>query len=332
MAATSACQASGTSASGSASDSTFTSTWRPLLLLATAALLSACGGKDPRPDPDAAQLSAAEAGAGAPAPTGDVAADGVRWLNFRRAQAGMPALRRDPQLDLAAERHANYQQLNDVVTHDEDSSKAGFVAVTASERLRAAGFPLLTTSFADGEVIAANGVPDGFAAVEGLLSAIYHRYVVLEPMFNAVGAGAAHRNGSFHWLTMNLVGIKGSTGIAKGSIAVWPLPSQTKVRTNFFSDQETPDPVPQADEVGYPVSVHANMNTMLRVDRFTLSEPDGKPVEVRQLDAAGDTDTPSSTAAIIPLQPLRSGTTYSVSFAGRVDGQAVERRWQFTTR
>lgn len=326
MAATSACRDAGTSVSAS----TFTPTWRRMLLVAGATLLSACGGNDAPPDLDAAQLSAAEAGA--PTATGDVAADGVRWLNYRRAQAGMPALRRNPQLDLAAEGHANYQQLNDVVTHAEDSQHAGFVAATASERLRAAGFPLLTTSFADGEVIAATGAPDGFAAVEGLLGAIYHRYVVLEPMFNAVGAGAAHRDGSFHWLTMNLVGIKPSGGIAKGSIAVWPLPSQTRVRTNFFSDQETPDPVPQVDEVGYPVSVHANLNTMLHVDRFTLSDPNCKPVEVRQLDAAADPDTPSSAAAVIPLQPLRSGTTYSVSFAGRVDGQAVERRWRFTTR
>ncbi len=310
--------------------SAFAPALRRWFLLASAALLSACGGNDPSADPDAAQLSAAETDA--PTATGDVAADGVTWINYRRRQAGLPALRRDPRLDLAATRHSNYQQLNDVVTHDEDSSKAGFLAAKASERLRAADFPLLTTSFADGEVIAATGTPDGFAAVEGLLGAIYHRYVVLEPMFNAVGAGASHRDGSFHWLTMNLVGIKASTGIAKGSIAVWPLPSQTKVRTNFFSDQETPDPVPQADEVGYPVSVHANLNTMLRVDRFTLSGPDGQFVEVRQLDAAADRDTPSSAAAIIPLQPLRSGTTYSVSFAGRVDGQAVEQRWQFTTR
>ncbi len=303
---------------------------RRWFLLASAALLSACGGNDRPADPDAAQLAAAEAGA--PTATGDVAADGVTWINYRRRQAGLPALEREARLDLAAQRHSNYQQLNDVVTHDEDSGKAGFVAATASERLRAADFPLLTSSFADGEVIAATGMPDGFAAVEGLLGAIYHRYVVLEPMFNAVGAGAAHRNGSFHWLTMSLVGIRGSTGIAKGSIVVWPLPSQTKVRTNFFSDQETPDPVPQADEVGYPVSVHANLNAMLRVDRFTLSGPDGQAVEVRQLDAAADRDTPSSAAAIIPLQPLRGSTTYSVSFAGRVDGQAVERRWQFTTR
>ncbi len=313
-----------------ASTPSLTPALRRLLLLASAALLSACGGHDHPDDPDAAQLTAAEAGA--PTATGDVAADGIRWINFRRAQAGLPALRRDARLDLAASRHANYQQLNDVVTHDEDSKQPGFVAKTASERLRAADFPLLTTAFADGEVIAATGMPDGFASVEGLLGAIYHRYVVLEPMFNAVGAGAAHRDGSFYWLTMNLVGIKGSVGLAKGRIAVWPLPSQDNVRTYFFSDQETPDPVPQADEVGYPVSVHANLNAVLRVERFALTDPEGQAVDVRQLDASSDRDTPPSAAAIIPLQRLRSGTRYSVSFSGHVDDQPVERRWDFTTR
>ena len=303
---------------------------RRLILLSSSALLWACGGNEPPADPDAAQLAAAERGA--PSVTGNVAVDGMAWINFRRAQAGLPALQRDQRLDLAASRHAHYQQLNDLVTHVEDSRKPGFIAKTASERLRAADFPLLSTSFADGEVIAATGTSDGFASVEGLLGAIYHRYVVLEPMFNAAGTGAAHREGSFYWLTMNLVGLKGSTGIARGSIAVWPLPSQKQVRTHVFSDQETPDPMPQADEVGYPVSVHANLNAVLRVDRFTLSDPGGRAVEVRQLDAAGDRDTPPSAAAIIPLQPLRRASTYSVHFAGRVDDQAVERSWQFTTR
>ena len=304
--------------------------WRRLLLLAGMALLSSCGG-DEHPDyPNAAQLVAAEAGA--PNASGDVAGDGIRWMNFRRAQAGLATLRRDPRLDLAASRHSTYQQLNDLVTHDEDQRKPGFIAAAPSERLRAADFPLLATAFADGEVIAATGTPDGFAAVEGLLGAIYHRYVVLEPMFNAVGAGSAYRDGSFHWLTMNLVGLKGASGIAKGGVVVWPLPSQANVRTNFFSDQETPDPVPQADEVGYPVSVHANLNAVLRVDRFTITDADGRELDTRLLDARADRDTPPSAAAIIPLQPLRSGVTYNASFAGLVDGHAVERHWSFTTR
>lgn len=303
---------------------------RQLGLLASATLIAACGGNERAADPDAAQLSATEPGA--PVSTGDVAADGLAWINFRRSQAGLPALRRDALIDLAATRHSNYQQLNELVTHDENSDKPGFTAATASGRLRAAGFPLLTTAFADGEVIAATGMPDGFASAEGLLGAIYHRYVVLEPRFNAAGAGAAHRSGSFYWLTVILVGLQGSTGLAPGALAVWPMPSQQQVRTNFFSDQETPDPVPQADEVGYPVSVHANLNAVLRVDQFLLNDADGKPVEVRRLDGSADRDTPPSAAAIIPLRPLRPGVTYSARFSGRVDELPVERQWRFTTR
>ncbi len=304
--------------------------FRRLLLLATATLVAACGGNDRAPEPDAAQLSASEPGA--PSASGDVAADGLAWINYRRSQAGLPPLRRDPLIDLAASRHSNYQQLNNLVTHDEDSEHPGFTAATASERLRATGFPLLSASFADGEVIAATGAPDGFASAEGLLGAIYHRYVVMEPRFDAVGAGAAHRDGGYYWLTVVLVGMQGSIGLASGSIAVWPVPSQQRVRTNFFSDQETPDPMPAVDEVGYPVSVHANLNAVLTVDRFLLNDPEGRAVAVRQLDGAADRDTPPSAAAIIPLQPLRSGATYSVQFAGRVDQQPVERSWRFTTR
>jgi hypothetical protein len=40
----------------------------------------------------------------------------------------------------------------------------------------------------------------------------------------------------------------------------------------------------------------------------------------------------SSAAAIIPLAPLRSATTYDVSFSGTVGGTAVTRSWSFTTK
>ncbi len=301
-----------------------------LYALFFALLLTACGGDDDANYPDAAQLTAAEPGA--PAASGDVAADGLTWINYRRAQAGLPQLRRDARLDAAASAHADYQQLNDVVSHEQQPGKPGFVAPTATERVRVSGFPLLTTSFADGEVIAATGASDGFAAAEGLLGAIYHRYLVLEPVFNLAGTGSAWHHGSFHWLTVNMVALRGSSGLSGTALVVWPRPSQQQVRTNFFSDQETPDPVPRADEVGYPVSVHANLNAVLHIDSFTLSDPEGRDVAVRQLDAAADRDTPPSAAAIIPLAPLRSGATYHARFVGRVGEQPIERSWRFTTR
>lgn len=53
---------------------------------------------------------------------------------------------------------------------------------------------------------------------------------------------------------------------------------------------------------------------------------------VRLLTSTVDTHTPSSVAAIVPLDVLAEGTTYDVRFSGIVDGLSVDRSWSFTTR
>ena len=76
-------------------------------------LLGACGGDSGHDDlPGAAQLRAQEAAA--PMVSGDVATDGLTWFNFRRQQAGLPLLLRDPVLDAAASAHSNYQLINQI--------------------------------------------------------------------------------------------------------------------------------------------------------------------------------------------------------------------------
>lgn len=305
--------------------------WRHCLPLGLLALLGACGGDSGNDGlPGSAQLRAQEFAA--PAVTGDVAADGLTWFNFRRQQAGLMPLLRDPVLDAAAKAHANYQLLNESVTHLEKAGRPGFTGTEAPERLQAAGFPLTTASLADGEVIAATSRADGFAAADGLITAIYHRYLIFEPRFSEAGAGAAARPGSYSWLTVNLVAPRQSSGLGKGQLVIWPAAGQMNVRTNFYSDQETPDPVPHHDEVGYPVSVHADFTSVLRVERFTLRERERSLLAVRQLDSISDRDTPPSAAAIVPLLPLRSGALYDVEFAGTVDGQPLIRQWSFRTR
>ncbi len=111
------------------------------------------------------------------------------------------------------------------------------------------------------------------------------------------------------------------------------MPGQRNVRTRVSSDEETPDPVPGRDTVGYPVSVHAPLGSRLLVSHFSIREQGGQAaLKVAQLDASSDSDTPLSAAAIIPLARLRSGLLHEVEFAGSIDGVAVERRWSFTTR
>ena len=300
-------------------------------------LLGACGGETNNDGlPGAVQLRAQEAAA--PMVSGDVATDGLTWFNFRRQQAGLSLLLRDPILDAAANAHSNYQLLNQSVTHEQKFGRPGFTGAEAPDRLQAAGFPLTTASLADGEVIAATSRSDGFAAADGLITAIYHRYLILEPRFSEAGSGAATRPGAYSWLTVNFVALRQGGGLGKGQLVVWPPADQRNVRPNFYSDQETPDPVPHHDEVGYPVSVHADFTSVLKVTRFTLRERTqsgnsfSPSLAVRQLDSTSDRDTPPSAAAIVPLLPLRSGVVYDAEFAGMVDGQPVQRQWSFRTR
>lgn len=293
--------------------------------------LAACGGDADAPRaPSGAQLAAQEAGA--PRASGDIATDGLAWIAYRRQQAGLAAPVRDAALDRAASGHSTYQQLNNRVTHDQSAAEPGFTGATAPDRLRAAGYALDTLAQADGEVIAAIASADGFAAADGLLGAIYHRYIMLQPQFDRYGAGSARRDGGYHWLTVNFVATRGAPALGNAQLVLWPVPEQTGVRTNFFSDQETPDPVPGIDEVGYPVSVHADIDATVRVERFTLSERNGAPLAVRLLAPGDDDATPDSAAAIVPLAPLRAGVAHDVEFSGTVNGVAVTRRWSFTTR
>ncbi len=304
---------------------------RQVLLAVGVACVAACGGDASAPGArSGVQLAAQEPNA--PQASGDVATDGLAWIAYRRQQAGLGAPVRDARLDRAALAHAQYQQQNNLVTHDQSPAAPGFTGATASDRLRAAGFPLSSEASADGEVIAATYRNDGFAAAEGLLGAIYHRYLILQPQFDRAGAGSARREGGYTWLTVNFVASRTPAKLGRGQLVVWPASGQQQVRPNFFSDQETPDPVPGADEVGYPVSLHADIDARIDVERFVLREPGGSELPVRPLAHASDDSTPSSAAAIVPLAPLRSGTRYDVEFSGTVDGVAVTRNWSFTTR
>ncbi len=169
---------------------------------------------------------------------------------------------------------------------------------------------------------------------EDLITAIYHRFVIFEPKFKEIGTGSTVTSAGYTYFTSNFTANNGyGPGLGAGKLVNWPFHGQTKVLTNFFSDDEAPDPVPNVNEVGYPISVHADINVVLRVATFAVRERGGANVlAVRLLSGANDADTPQSAAAIIPLSVLKAATTYDVSFSGTLDGAAVSRDWSFTTK
>jgi uncharacterized protein YkwD len=271
----------------------------------------------------------------APTLTNNVAVDGRVWLNYRRAQIGLPVLAENSMIDQAAQSHSDYQRVNGI-THIEDPAKQGYTGATLDQRMKAAGYTFRGAN-AIGEVIAASSSNSGFYNAEQLITAIYHRFVIFEPVFREIGSGSAVTANGYTYFTADMATNNGlGGGVSPGTVVTWPFNGQTQVTPNFFSDQEEPDPVENVNEVGYPISVHANMSSTLAVQNFSVRPHGGSDLQVKQIgnqttNAQGQM-VASTAVAIIPLAPLAARTTYDVSFNGTVDGIAISKSWSFTTK
>jgi hypothetical protein len=151
-------------------------------------------------------------------------------------------------------------------------------------------------------------------------------------MFREAGAGSATVPNGYTYFTTNFTANGLGSGLGRGNLITYPIANQQNVAISFFSDRETPDPVPESNEVGFPVSVHANITAKVTVQSFTMQARGAAAVAVKLLVNASDPNTPASGAAIIPLTPLARQTTYDVQFIGAVDDVAVNRSWSFKTQ
>jgi uncharacterized protein YkwD len=319
--------------------------WRSLIAAVVAAsTLAACGGggsdsTSPVATPVASTPStpatpAAVPGAdpAAPAQTNNVAVDGRNWINYRRAQLGVPAVTENVQINNAALGHSEYLRTNNVMSHDQRTGNPGFTGATLLDRLNAAGYTIPATGFAYGEVISGTTNGNGFYMAEELITAIYHRFVMFEPKFREIGTGAARSASGYHYFTADFATRGGfGPGIAANTVVIWPFSGQTGVTPNFLSDSEDPDPVAGINEVGYPISVHANIDAPVTMQTFTVRPRGGSNLQVQVVNASAD-PSKRTAIAIVPLARLQAATTYDVSFSGTVNGAPVTRNWSFTTR
>lgn len=241
---------------------------------------------------------------------------------------------RNPTIDRAAQAHSDYQKTNNVVSHEQIAGKPGFTGVDVKARLLSAGY-LFTTSGYAGEVISASSSTSGFYMAEELITAIYHRFAVFQPKFQEIGTGSATDARNYNYFTTDFTTATGTGGLGRGGMVTWPASNQRLVPVNFFSDNETPDPFPDkgVNEVGYPISLHADIGSTIRVGSFTVrARGASTDLAVKMLSPGGDAHTSTSVAAIIPLAPLKAGTVYDVTFNGTVDSVTASRNWTFTTR
>lgn len=119
---------------------------------------------------------------------------------------------------------------------------------------------------------------------------------------------------------------------------LWPPRGATSVPPAFFIEE--PDPLPDLEVSGYPVSVQFNPGfvdrPLVRSFRLWRLDAEGRTEirEVRLLDAETDPNKLLSRHefALFPLQRLNWGTDYEVELIAETDGKPYRQIWRFTTR
>jgi uncharacterized protein YkwD len=286
-----------------------------------------------------------------------------------RASMGMPILLENTALQKAAQAHADYLVQHHVSAHLEKSGQSGFTGTKPLDRALRAGYGARFV----GENLSTKST-DAVHSIDGLFSAIYHRFGFLNLSFDEVGIGIAQqtsdaRNSAFVYLMGNSEvhrlctekSYQGSGRYVYGvcadtkqrikahvynrardeikernpKIVFYPYDGQREVPPAFYN--ETPDPLPEYDVSGFPVSVEFNDRYFRKVAliSFRLYEEGGSEVApVRLLDKRSDPhhELTRRQFALLPLKRLAYGTTYRAEVVYRHNKKKRKILWRFTTR
>jgi len=254
-------------------------------------------------------------------------------VNQYRTKAGLPPVAANAQLLQAAQAHANYLKDEAYSGHAEpDTASPYFTGADPFARIKAARYAFANA----GEVVAQQSTFHPEAAVDALMMAIYHRFIILSSDYTDAGPGAAlvdHRGVETLNVTVDFGAL--TPPPPTGTLVLYPIDRQEGVPADFDPAHESPNPMPGRVLVGYPVSVQTDSIRKLRVNTFAMYEMGENealsPIETRLLTNDVDAETPTFGAAIIPAAPLKPGTRYRLAFSGSIDGNPVARNWEFTT-
>jgi uncharacterized protein YkwD len=290
-------------------------------------------------------------------------------LNLIREAMGMPIMQESEPLRKAAQAHADYLVAHHLSTHFEESSRSGFSGAKPVDRALRGGY---SARFV-GENLSTKS-KNARESVDGLFSAIYHRFGFLNLAFDEVGIGITQdpndaHNSAFVYLMGNsevsrLCGTKNFRGAGRyvqgacadthhrieakayqrarseiksrnPKIVLYPYDGQTDVPPAFYD--EDPDPLPNYDVSGFPVTVEFNDRYFRKVElvSFRLYEQGGREVKsVRLLDKHNDPqhELTRRQFALMPLERLKYATTYRAEVTYRHKRKTNTIAWSFTTR
>ena len=247
-------------------------------------------------------------------------------LNHWRRQAGLPPLEYSPRLALSAANHARYVSENrEKDSHQEThTDHPFFTGREVDDRTLRAGW--LSDSVGETGIVAEPPMP-GKAAVDDLMTALYHRITMLDPHFDTAGAGWARHGNRFaifinhgnsvlqqycqdlpkkkqvyrmdhSWMHIRCNGQQIAVDdddlyrALQSKISHVAFPTGNDIDPAYFGN-EIPTPVPDLEITGNPVSISfygspSFGRNLVQMQSFQLFAPEGEVRDVRILTAKND--------------------------------------------
>ncbi|WP_373742046.1 CAP domain-containing protein [Neisseria sp.] len=297
---------------------------------------------------------------------------GFDYLNRLRSEAGLKPFKHSPVLETAARSHARYLAAYPEEQHGQRktadplfsgadpntrAAKAGYLSRSVEENLT-------TETLSDDE----NGRIADFSAlgarmqIDNLMSAIYHRFSLLDPYSDEAGA-ASHASGRNRAFV-----IEQASGLHNGLCrlnhkAVQPgrsyytescnngavvytdeYPAGTAPAYTVFPvgrsaipefQNETPNPLPDIRIAGNPASIDFH-NGKAKIEMLSFKLYQGgkevKPVRVLSAKTDPNRKLTGRQFALFPLKPLAYDTAYRAVFRYKSGGREQTVDWTFRTQ
>ena len=289
------------------------------------------------------------------------------YLNQIRTAMGMQRLSSNTNLQSAAKAHAHYLVTNNEHGHEESEGHKNFTAQHAAERAFFFGY--------DSAMVSENLSTRNHNArrsVDGLFSAIYHRFGFLSPSISELGVGIAQDQSdsdksAFVYLMGNsdlnaLCSGRSFSGVGKywkgckdrshrikdkdftealnsskgnnPDIILYPYDGQKEVPPAFYA--EIPDPLPEHDVSGFPISVEFNDYFFKEVAliSFNINDEAGDRVEVLLMDSDNDPHQrfTANQFTVFPLKRLEYNHRYRAELQYETKGNNSTITWYFSTK
>ena len=290
-------------------------------------------------------------------------------LNAIREEMGMNSLLQNDLLAIAAQGHADYLVANNESSHYEVEGHKKFIGVKPVDRTLYANYASMQVS----ENLSTHTY-SAQSSIDGLFSAIYHRFGFLSPSIDNIGVGVTQEkaktsNSAFVYVMGNsalerLCHEKSFSGSGKyyykickdeshrigektfdtaqnsnkmynPKIVFYPYDGQTDVPPVFYD--ESPDPLPDYEVSGFPVSVEFNDYYFKEVKLHSFKLFDSNDKEVTDvLLMKKDNDLhgrfTDKQFALFPLNRLDYDIQYKASIAYETKGKTYTHTWAFHTQ